>query len=260
MFLFSQADQPRLLAPGVFASVPARHAEVARARGGFYVHHAGYGPEHARLLNPRPLCTAAFLWSFVGSVSTCPAVRAPLVVLLDDRAFTLDTTEWLGRQRWLMDGPGRVERSKALARYAEGLHQAKFIACPRGLGASSVRLFESMRVARCPVIVADEWLPPPFVDWDSCSIRVAERDLNHLPAILREREGEAEALGRRARIVWEQRYSPAGMLGTLAESCLDIATEDRSVGGRLRMAARVGFSVQTARKVGHPVRRAVGRA
>jgi hypothetical protein len=249
LFVFSQDDRPVLWAPGVFASVPANHPDIVSARGGFYVHHANYEPEHAVALQPRPHDESAFLWSFVGSVATWPAVRRPLLTLKDDRALRLDTETWMLRDRWQLSGPGRGDRSRALTNYAEALHQAKFVVCPRGLGPSSVRLFETLRVGRCPVIVSDRWLAPPFVDWESCAIRISERDLRHLPGVLREREHDAAELGLRARVVWERQYSPAAMLNTLVEACLDITPAQRRVGLRLRMAARSAISRDAARQL-----------
>ena len=259
MFLFSQDDSPVLWAPGVFASVPAGHPDAARARGGFYVYHTHYESEHAALLAPRRDAEAELLWSFVGSVATCPAVRGPLVALADERALAVDTADWNRHHRWQFDGSGRAGRSEAMRSYAETLHRAKFVVCPRGEGLSSVRLFEAMRVGKCPVIVSDGWAAPPFVDWESCAIRVAQRDLRHLPAILREREGDAAALGRQARLVWERRYSPAGMLDTLVQSCLDIDPAHRRPGHRLRMVGRSASNRSTARKLKLGVRRALGR-
>jgi hypothetical protein len=252
MFLFSQADEPVLWAPGVFASASANHPDAARARGGFYVYPTHYSePEFAALLQPRPRAESKYLWSFVGSVASCPAVRGPLLTLPDERALTRDTTkdtaEW--NRRWQFDGPARAERSRVLNSYAEGLHQTEFVVCPCGVGLSSVRLFEAMRVGKCPVIVSDDWLAPPFVEWESCSIRIAERDLYRLPAVLREREQDAVALGLRARAVWEQRYSPEAMLDTLVEACLDIDPAQRRLASRLRMVGRSATNRSTARKL-----------
>lgn len=263
LFLFSQADEPFLWAPGVFASASANHPEVARARGGFYVYPTHYSePEFATLLQPRPHADSRYLWSFVGSVASYPAVRGPLLTLPDERALTRDTTkdtaEW--NRRWQFEGPARVERSRVLNSYAEGLHQSKFVVCPRGVGLSSVRLFEAMRVGKCPVIVADDWLAPPFVEWESCSIRIAERDLHGLPAVLREREQDAAALGLRARAVWEQRYSPEAMLDTIVEACIDIAPAQRRLVPRLCMVGRTATSRFTARRLARKLKHGSRRA
>lgn len=195
----------------------------------------------------------------MGSVATWPAVRGPLLALQDERALAIDTAEWNRHHRWQFEGPGRAGRSRALTNYAETLHQAKFIVCPRGVGLSSVRLFEAMRVGKCPVIVSDGWLAPPFVEWESCAIRVPERDLRHLPAVLREREQDALEFGLRARVVWEQRYSPTGMLDTLVEACLDIDPARRRFASRLRMVRRSATNRSTARKLKLGIQRVLAR-
>jgi hypothetical protein len=150
-------------------------------------------------------------------------------------------------------------RKAAIRSYAEHLHRAKFIVCPRGVGLSSVRLFEAMRVGICPVIVSDRWLPPPFVDWSACSIRLAERDLPLLPMILREREGEWLALGSRARREWEKRYAPANVLNSIVEACLDIEATGLERPERYRMALRGGISRASAQRTNARVRRWVAK-
>jgi hypothetical protein len=260
MILFSQADDPLLWAPGVFASVSNRRAPVAAFRGGFYVYPTHYSePDFGTALEPQAYTDRNLLWTFVGSVASYPAVRAPLVSLADKRALTRDTTndtaEW--NRRWTFSGNAACVRRGVLRNYADSLHSAKFVVCPRGVGTSSVRLFEAMRAGRAPVIISDEWLAPPLVDWESCAIQLRERDLHHLPAMLRERETDAGELGARARKIWEERYSPQTMLNTLVESCLDIAQAQRRLGLRLRMATRAAGRRSAVRELKVTVRRTV---
>lgn len=262
IFLFSQADDPVPWAPGVFASASSKTPEVAGLRGGFYVYPTHYSePEFAAALEPRPNEERRFLWTFVGSVASCPAVRRPLMALADERALTIDTTAdtAMWNRRWEFEGAERIERNRVLALYADSLHQTKFVVCPRGVGSSSVRLFEAMRAGRCPVIVSDEWVPPPFVDWASCAIRLSSTELPQLPAVLKERECDAAELGNRARTVWEQRYSPPAMLNTLVEACLDIGPEQCQLRPRLRMARRAARRRATARAAKAYVMRTLDR-
>ena len=65
------------------------------------------------------------------------------------------------------------------------------------------------------MIISDEWLPPPFIDWDRCSLRVPEGRIKDLPNIIRDHEAESEALGREARNVWERFFAPETQLATL---------------------------------------------
>jgi Exostosin family len=221
-FLYSQSDFPVPWAPGVYASLPASRAGGAFA-GGFYVAHhhreeGGIGAdlEAARRLEPD------LLWSFVGT-GTNHAVRRRLLELHDPRALVEDTRTWSEEVRWAWAGERRADGRAAFSGFASSLGRSKFVLCPRGRGASSIRLFEAMQVGRCPVIVSDEWLPPPFVDWGSCSLRVPEAAVAELPALLRGREGEAEELGREARRVWERLYFPERQLQTLIDACLALA-------------------------------------
>ena len=102
-----------------------------------------------------------------------------------------------------------------------------------------MRLFETMQVGRCPVILSDDWLPPPFVDWEACSLRIPERQVTSLPEILRARCDEAAQLGLAARRAWEENFSPARRLATIARAAI---TATNSIGTWDR-AATIHFAV-----------------
>lgn len=217
--VFSQLDEPFPWAPGVYASIPAAYGRGGFV-GGFYVPHHHYEEggiegdlEAARAREPD------LLWSFMGTIANHP-IRERLATLDDERSLVRDTQAWSETVRWGWKSKHRERGRKAFADYAELLGRSTFVVCPRGRGPGSIRLFEALRMGRPPVIVSDDWLPPPFVDWDSCSIRVPEARLRLLPEILRERESEARRLGDAAREVWEQRFSPRRQLDTLVRSCL----------------------------------------
>jgi len=42
--------------------------------------------------------------------------------------------------------------------YLSELTQSKFVLCPRGTSPNSYRLFETMQLGRCPVIISDQWV------------------------------------------------------------------------------------------------------
>ncbi len=94
-----------------------------------------------------------------------------------------------------------------------------------------MRLFEAMQAGRCPVILSDDWLAPPFIDWSSCSIQVPEARVRELPGILRARSDDADRLGRAAREVWEEYFSPERQLPTLIRAAAEtpVVTRDRLV-------------------------------
>lgn len=252
--VFSQLDEPFPWAPGVYASVPARLAKRGGFVGGFYVaqhHHEDHGLaddlETARALEPD------LLWSFAGTAMNHP-VREGLMSLQDERALVRDTRSWSERVRWNWDTEHREEAREAFSSYAELLGRSKFVLCPRGRGPASIRLFEALRVGRAPVVLSDDWLPPPFVDWGSCSVRVAEKDVSRLPDLLRERESEARKLGERARKAWERWYAPERQLSTLVQGCLLAA---RSAPNRPFLLAKASLRRDAVRRGARRVKKSV---
>lgn len=242
--VFSQLDEPFPWAPGMYASMPAGYAKPGLV-GGFYVvqQHHEEGGIVADLEAARGL-EVNLLWSFVGTISNHP-VRGRLRELGDDASLVRDTQTWSDKIRWKWRGEHHREARRAFTSFAETMGHSAFVLCPRGRGPGSIRLFEALQVGRVPVIVSDEWLPTPFVDWESCSIRVAERDIEHLPCLLRERKPEAGEMGRRARLEWERHFAPERQLSTLVAGCLHAAAAARN---RPLVAARAAFRPQSLRR------------
>jgi Exostosin family len=232
MCVYSQADVPLAWAPGMYCSLEASRA-LSGQTGGFYVSH-----HHRRLdsgffagLEAVRDIEKDLLWSFMGTLSNHP-VRQRLSQVSDSDSLVRDTQHFSDVVRWGWDSTHSEEGRAAFSDYANLLGRSSFVLCPRGVGASTIRIFEAIQVGRCPVIVSDDWLAPPFVDWDRCSIRVPEARIAELPTILRSREPESQALGREARLVWERFFSPESQLATLVRGCLAI---DEDIGTRARM-------------------------
>jgi hypothetical protein len=218
-YVFSQHDVPMPWAPGMYASLPASRARRGFT-GGFYVAHhhrepGGIGDD----LEAARDCEPDILWSFVGTLSNAP-IRRRFAEINDPGGLVRDTQYFSDVIRWHWGETYRAEGREAFASYAESLGRSAFVLCPRGRGPGSIRLFEALQVGRCPVIISDEWLPPPFVDWSSCTIRVPEARVQELPAILRERHDEAARLGREAREVWERFFAPEHQLRTIIRAAL----------------------------------------
>jgi hypothetical protein len=112
--------------------------------------------------------------------------------------------------------------------YVLGMLESHFVLCPRGFGASSIRLFEAMACGRAPVIISDDWVPPRGPDWSKFSIRVREGDIEEIPRILKELEPNAHILGRNARRAWEEWFSPDVLLDRLVMEGLEILRANRN--------------------------------
>jgi Exostosin family len=98
--------------------------------------------------------------------------------------------------------------SQDMIDYVKEILQSKFVLCPAGFSPQTVRLFETMQLGRCPVIISDQWEPIAGIDWRNFAVIVPEREIKSLPRILAAREAQAADLGKRARIAWEKNFAP----------------------------------------------------
>ena len=85
------------------------------------------------------------------------------------------------RSRWHF-GSRQKEREKK--EYQSVLARSRFSLCPRGTGASTVRFWESLQAGAIPVVLSDVMSLPEGFDWDSCVIRIDEKDVYKIPEII----------------------------------------------------------------------------
>ncbi|MCE0523161.1 MAG: glycosyltransferase family 47 protein [Methylacidiphilales bacterium] len=212
-FAFAFDDELIPFLPGVYASIEKNWYSPRRVRSGFYL---------SALQNPYtefdPAPERDLLYSFVGSVNTAP-VRAELAKLRHSRSVFIDTSK---ESLPIQVGGTPEQRAVFWKKYADIARRSKFVLCPRGIGTSSMRLFEMMQMGRAPVILADAWVPPEGPKWEEFSIRVPESEALNVPQLLEEREGEAVALGLKARREWERWFAPEAIFNTVVDWCLEI--------------------------------------
>lgn len=200
--------------PGVYTGVEKMWAS-SRTRPGFYL---GRTQNQFTSYTP-PAHDLPYLFSFMGSVRNAP-VRGKLSTVFHPRSFFQDTGKDF--DRILERRMDRRERLDYDRRYAELTKASKFVLCPRGVSASSIRLFETMRMGRVPVILSDQWVPPVGPRWEQFSVQVRERDFASIPRILEEREPAAIEMGQVARTEWERWFAEDVLFHQLTELCLDI--------------------------------------
>lgn len=212
-FLF--CDNPFVIPflPGVYTGVENRWSSP-RTRTGFYLNRMNEFTTYTPPAHDLP-----YLFSFMGSVRTAP-IRRRLATLRHARNFFQDTAEDFDRFLY-----GKMEQRERLdyhRRYAELVKASKFVLCPRGVSASSIRLFETMRMGRVPVILADGWIAPSGPCWKKFTIRICEKEFAQLPHLLEQREAEAVEMGELARKEWEAWFSDEILFHRLVELCLNI--------------------------------------
>gem|GEM_PF-571485 len=197
-------DHPNPSVPGLYPSIPHKWAKRLGCIGSPYLAQLNPFLDLPELSEIEPVRLA----SFIGGCRRKP-IRQQLVKLAQvqqwDSIQAIDSSEaFVGSLR-----ANDIETHQSLKkRFAMDMAESKFVLCPRGTGASSYRIFESMQVARVPVIIADAWSPPPGPDWSKFSIRVRQSQIGQLASILSARESQWKTMGKLARDEWEEHYSP----------------------------------------------------
>ncbi|MEJ8853711.1 exostosin family protein [Variovorax robiniae] len=113
------------------------------------------------------------------------------------------------------------ERSAQQRHYIETMKASKFVLCPRGASASSIRMFEAMELGCAPVVLADRWIPVDGVDWSFC-IFVKEARYRELDAIVRSHASEWQGRGEAARKTFDTHFGPAAFGDTMERQLRDL--------------------------------------
>ena len=198
---FADRTIPRI--PGLYATIPSYLQQYPIYEYLFYPYNYGcFDLENAVLA----FSDYKYLFSFMGNVDTYPTVRGNVVNLSHPRAYLKDTSK---------------EASVDL--FSDVLMSSKFVLCPRGIAASTIRVYEAMRAGRVPVIISDEWQENTIdEDWKEFSIRIPEKDVELIPNILEALEPKALEMGEKARLVWNKNFSMSHGFHWIVEACLRI--------------------------------------
>jgi hypothetical protein len=215
-FVYSEADQPWCAMPGLYVAMPKSSFDTQRQRACAYLTL----PNCYLAPTPAPDAATALLFSFMGRAGN--RTRQRIIQLKHPRAHIADTSaaDFFGAQT------DEIDRQRK--RYAEIIVRSKFVLCPRGAGASSFRIFETMAAGRVPVILSDAWVPPAGPDWQNCAVFIPERDVENVGAILETYEERFPYMAQAARREWEQWFAPDTLFHRMAESLKDIVKTRRT--------------------------------
>jgi hypothetical protein len=211
-FIYHDADHAVAVLRGIYPSIRKRDYLPDRCRSGGYI--ARVAENESIHYDPNPRCRK-WLYSFFGEANS--PVRRALFAAAHPEGLVCDTT---GSQMWQME-PG-PERDAFTSKYAESILHSQFVLCPAGIGPSTYRLFEAMEMGRVPVILSDEWMPPKGPRWHEFSVRVPERSAGEISSVLSKLSDQHEAMGRQARLAWEQWFAKPVCFHRLVELCADI--------------------------------------
>src|SRR5579883_2301464 len=207
-FVFDTQDSPLGLFPGLYCSLRRFLFSAARHRTGCYMQSFNefVGPGE-----PDGRAGLRYLFSFQGNLTS--KTRAALF----DMKYGRDDVLIERTQPFWSDTGGHREFKR---QYADKIRASRYVLCPRGIGTSTFRLFETMQSGRVPVILSDAWVPTPWIDWNRCVLRVPERDIERLPEICLANEPHWQAMAHNARAAWEKWLSPEGM-GHLVRTAIE---------------------------------------
>lgn len=190
---------------GQFPAVRGLYTTVTRRwvqRGWALPAHHISSHIHKFLFHPQELENKDILFSFVGSSRT-HSIRERIVRWQHPNGVLIDSSAKIEKHWWAKENKEHFVNS-----FREVTRRSKFVLCPRGVSASTVRMFEVMEAAAVPVILADDLTLPLGPNWDDLSVRVAEKDVDTVPRLLEELESKAGAMGSAARRAWEDYFSP----------------------------------------------------
>jgi hypothetical protein len=208
---YCAGDQVYPSIPGIYPSVRSRWVKAGWACGGHYVS----AHIHQHHFEPDVLASGrTWLFSFVGSTKTHP-IREAVIRLNHARAYFFDSTPRGSATYWFQRDADTVRAM--FARFKQVLGQTKFALCPRGIAPSSIRLFEALEAGCVPVILADQLVLPDGPDWASFCLRVPERQVASVPAVVERAEERFEAMSLLARAAWERHFAPRSTFHQLVE-------------------------------------------
>lgn len=211
-YIYHDNDKVLPLLPGVFPSIEKSFFNPKITQPGPYIARLCIN-EEVKFYEKKP--KNKYLFSFIGTSRTHP-IRKEILKLKHEQCFIKDTFE---KRSWELDPLQKIQFEKE---YTKASLLSKFVLCPRGVGPSTYRLFETMEMGIAPVIISDEWVPMNGPNWDDFTIRIPERQIQIIPSILERKKLDAEEMGWKAREAWEKWFSKEVCFHYIAESCREL--------------------------------------
>jgi hypothetical protein len=192
-----------MLLHGIAPSIPRWKALGRRFAGFHFPLHSVLHPNEPPIIYSHQM--KPYLMSFVGQRSS--SVRSRILRhKWSDRVYVADTTN--AYSHFSSENHEHPVKSRMRADYWTTLQASAFSLCPRGHGASALRIYEAMRAGVVPIILSDSWVPPVGIDWSQCSIRIKESDYYRAELIAARHLSRASQMGQAAQDVWKQNFSP----------------------------------------------------
>jgi hypothetical protein len=234
-FVWDWGDRPTGRMSGFYCSLDKRLYDHTRHRT---VHYPIPFNEHVEEF---PQVDARYSFGFVGGITA--GLRKRIVDKLkpsESKDNSIIKIQGMDFSK-AFDGSPSFLKSDYLA----FLRKTKFILCPRGNGLGTVRLFESMKAGRVPVIISDRYPLPSGVDWSNCSVRIKETEIERIPKILESQFENWPQMARNARKNWEASFSNEHFFKYLTNNLEEIlrTVPKVNLGRQIEYAAALGVQL-----------------
>ena len=145
---------------GVYSSATRTKGMFGRMQSCGYMVHNAWCQNLPPLPMPFYRQPKEYLFSFIGRRSHPVRKKLFRASWPCKEVFIADTTGQYEHFKNQYQNKDQLQNRQAMqARYWEIMARSKFVLCPRGAGASSIRLFEAMQAGVAPVISSDDWIP-----------------------------------------------------------------------------------------------------
>jgi hypothetical protein len=201
-FGYGETDNVPSFLHGVYSSATRAKGVLHRIQSCGYMAHNAWRQNPCTLAMPFYQQPKKYLFSFIGRNSHPVRKRLFQVSWPGGDVVVEDTTT---SYEYFTDCGQKHQEMQA--HFWKILSQSKFALCPRGAGASSIRLFEAMHAGVAPVIFSDAWIPPAGPDWKKFAIFIPEHEIGRTHEILKSHESEWEERGKIAAAAYQQWFA-----------------------------------------------------
>ena len=170
-------------------------------------------PNELVFLKDQPEAVPAYLASWRGNTKSNKVRIAMVKALHGISEFCIETTN-----SWLNHLPDEKQT------YVDLILNSRFSLCPAGWAPVSFRIYESMAFGRCPVIIADNFVPPAGPDWKAFALFLPENNMAALGSFLLQHEHSYKKLGAQALRAWDEFFGPEKIAGFYAQSLFSLVS------------------------------------
>jgi hypothetical protein len=230
VIVYDERDRPWCRFPGVFVSMPRTQFDERFQRSWSFFPTRETEPSNDPDL----------LFSFVGSRShkSRDALRAlahPDAVVEFVAGFTF------------FDSGSKDFEARRL-RFRDVVARSRFVICPRGVGTSSIRLYEALASGRVPVIISDQWVAPSGPDWTAFSLRWPEGTVAGLKEFIADHDSNWAAMSTAALAAHRRYFADDVWFDAIGTRCGELqAGLDTFPRSGIRNGAFIGARIRNER-------------